>query len=78
MNLDSLYAITARPPKQVGTFKRDVKKVSDSGVINADSHEAPQSQLPPESLDTAELSKKNSPDESNKAQHNSKRIDIEI
>ncbi|WP_153914477.1 hypothetical protein [Shewanella sp. TC10] len=48
MSLDSIYAITARPPRQVDGVKRNVKKVSDSDSISADSHEAPQSQLPPE------------------------------
>ncbi|MDO6618519.1 hypothetical protein Q4557_10245 [Shewanella sp. 5_MG-2023] len=50
MNLDILYAVTARPPRQVTTPKKEVKKVTDSAVISADSHEAPQAQLPPAPL----------------------------
>ncbi len=46
MSLDSIYAIVARPPRQVDGVKRKVNKVGNSDSIAADSHEDPQSQLP--------------------------------
>ncbi|WP_144212202.1 hypothetical protein [Shewanella donghaensis] len=81
MSLDSLYAITARPPKQVGTFKRDVKKVSDSQLISADSHEAPQSQVPPKQVSTKQITQNDSTNSATKDLHDEdqgQHIDIEI
>ncbi len=80
MSLDTIYAITATPPKQVGSFKRDVKKVSNSNALDADSHEAPQSQLPPNtSIPNAAISRPNTnqaqpADTKSPARH----IDIEV
>ncbi len=45
--LDSLYAMLARPVKQVVKRKRVVEQTEHTDPIHADSHEAPQSQLPP-------------------------------
>ena len=47
MSLDSIYSILATPVRLVSTHKRIVKQVDVGSEINADSHEAPQSQLPP-------------------------------
>ncbi|MDO6774365.1 MULTISPECIES: hypothetical protein [unclassified Shewanella] len=81
MNLDILYAVTARPPRQVTTPKKEVKKVTDSAVISADSHEAPQTQLPPAPLTRKQLAQTNNTDDANPATNddtNFKHIDIEI
>ncbi|MCE9786532.1 hypothetical protein [Shewanella chilikensis] len=48
MGLDSIYAMLARPVKAVFQPKREVEQVKTSSAIAPDSHEAPQSQLPPE------------------------------
>jgi hypothetical protein len=45
--LDSLYAMLARPVVQVDKRKRIVQQTENIDNIHADSHEAPQSQLPP-------------------------------
>ena len=45
--LDSLYAMLARPVVQVEKRKRVVEQTENIDNIHADSHEAPQSQLPP-------------------------------
>ncbi|QYJ85816.1 hypothetical protein K0I73_16880 [Shewanella mesophila] len=45
--LDSLYAMLARPVVKVDKRKRVVEQTEDIDSIHADSHEAPQSQLPP-------------------------------
>lgn len=45
--LDSLYAMLARPVVQVDKRKRVVEQTEDIDSIHSDSHEAPQSQLPP-------------------------------
>ncbi|QDE29596.1 MULTISPECIES: hypothetical protein [Shewanella] len=47
MSIDSIYAMLARPVQAVSEHKRIVKQVSNVSPISADSHEAPQSQLPP-------------------------------
>lgn len=47
MGLDSIYAMLARPVQALSTRKRNVNKVSLTDAIHPDSHEAPQSQLPP-------------------------------
>ena len=47
MSIDSIYAMLARPVQAVSEYKRIVKQVSNVSPISADSHEAPQSQLPP-------------------------------
>ncbi|MEL4282650.1 MULTISPECIES: hypothetical protein [Shewanella] len=45
--LDSLYAMLAQPAKPVFTPKRVVDQVSGATANAPDSHETPQSQLPP-------------------------------
>ncbi|MCG9713781.1 hypothetical protein L1D32_11275 [Shewanella insulae] len=45
--LDSLYAMLARPVQRVVKRKRVVDQTEHIDPIHADSHEAPQSQLPP-------------------------------
>lgn len=45
--LDSLYAMLAQPVKSVLTPKRIVDQVSSATANAPDSHETPQSQLPP-------------------------------
>ncbi|QYJ82100.1 MULTISPECIES: hypothetical protein [Shewanella] len=45
--LDSLYAMLARPVQRAITRKRVVDQTEHIDAIHADSHEAPQSQLPP-------------------------------
>ncbi|MGI2104166.1 hypothetical protein ACRN9A_03225 [Shewanella frigidimarina] len=47
MSIDSIYAMLARPVQAVSERKRIVEQVKQVSAINADSHEAPQSQLPP-------------------------------
>ena len=47
MSIDSIYAMLARPVQAVSEHKRIVKQVSSVSPISADSHETPQSQLPP-------------------------------
>ncbi|QIR15852.1 hypothetical protein [Shewanella aestuarii] len=47
MSLDSIYSMLATPIRLVSTNKRNVKQVDVCSAINPDSHEAPQSQLPP-------------------------------
>lgn len=85
MSLDSIYAIVARPPRQVDGVKRNVKKVSDSDSISADSHEAPQSQLPPDTKlvpkdhNTRQTSQASqTPAQEPKIQSSIKHIDIEV
>ncbi|WP_394130676.1 hypothetical protein [Shewanella maritima] len=45
--LDSIYAMLATPKRIKIDKKRRVEQVNVGAAINADSHEAPQSQLPP-------------------------------
>ncbi|ABE53638.1 conserved hypothetical protein [Shewanella denitrificans OS217] len=47
MGLDSIYAMLARPVQALYNRKRNVNKVSLTDDIHPDSHESPQSQLPP-------------------------------
>jgi hypothetical protein len=47
MSIDSIYAMLARPVQAVRERKRIVEQVKNASAISADSHEAPQSQLPP-------------------------------
>ena len=47
VDLDSLYAMLARPIQQVVKRKRVVEQTEHTDPIHSDSHEAPQSQLPP-------------------------------
>ncbi|AZG71777.1 hypothetical protein [Shewanella livingstonensis] len=47
MSIDSIYAMLARPVQAVSERKRIVEQVKKASAISADSHEAPQSQLPP-------------------------------
>lgn len=47
ISLDSVYAMLARPALAKVKPKLQVKKIDNSARIAADSHEAPQSQLPP-------------------------------
>ncbi|MGE6650514.1 hypothetical protein ACQKE0_14680 [Shewanella colwelliana] len=47
VGLDSLYAMLARPVRQVTQRKRMVEQTEHIEGVHADSHEAPQSQLPP-------------------------------
>ncbi|MGI2171780.1 hypothetical protein ACROAE_16580 [Shewanella sp. MF05960] len=47
MSIDSIYAMLARPVRAVSERRRIVEQVRGSSAISADSHEAPQSQLPP-------------------------------
>ena len=55
MGLDSLYAMLARPVKAVLEPKRVVEQVQTSHELAPDSHESPQSQLPPK-VDTKQQS----------------------
>ncbi|MBW8185741.1 hypothetical protein [Shewanella nanhaiensis] len=47
IGLDSLYAMLARPVQASVKRKRIVEETENSAGIAEDSHEAPQSQLPP-------------------------------
>lgn len=47
MGLDSIYAMTAVPARATLEKKRVVEQVKKSDAIHPDSHETPQSQLPP-------------------------------
>ncbi|WP_110457564.1 hypothetical protein [Shewanella algidipiscicola] len=47
ISLDSVYAMLARPVVQITKRKRIVEQTENIEAIHADSHEAPQSQLPP-------------------------------
>lgn len=47
MSIDSIYAMLARPVRAVSERRRIVEQVKNTSALNADSHEAPQSQLPP-------------------------------
>lgn len=47
MSIDSIYAMLARPVRAVSEHRRVVEQVNKTSAINADSHETPQSQLPP-------------------------------
>ncbi|NMH66380.1 hypothetical protein [Shewanella salipaludis] len=47
ISLDSMYAMLARPVRSVFRPKRTVEPVAAATKIATDSHEAPQSQLPP-------------------------------
>ncbi|GIU33254.1 hypothetical protein L2719_09255 [Shewanella schlegeliana] len=47
ISLDSVYAMLARPVSPKVKSKKKVKKIDNSAQIAADSHESPQSQLPP-------------------------------
>ncbi|NRD75863.1 hypothetical protein HQQ94_22145 [Shewanella sp. VB17] len=47
IGLDSLYAMLARPVRARIKRKRIVEKTENSTEIAEDSHESPQSQLPP-------------------------------
>ncbi|QYJ75746.1 MULTISPECIES: hypothetical protein [Shewanella] len=46
--LDSIYAMLARPVKATLERSRRVKQLDNDTAIDKDSHEAPQSQLPPD------------------------------
>ncbi|MCL2919982.1 hypothetical protein [Shewanella litorisediminis] len=46
--LDSIYAMLARPVKATMERRRRVKELDNDTAIDKDSHEAPQSQLPPD------------------------------
>ena len=48
IGLDSLYAMLARPVQASIKRKRIVEETENSSGITEDSHEAPQSQLPPD------------------------------
>ena len=48
IGLDSLYAMLARPIQASIKRKRIVEETENSSGITEDSHEAPQSQLPPD------------------------------
>lgn len=48
IGLDSLYAMLARPVQASIKRKRIVEEAENSSGITADSHESPQSQLPPD------------------------------
>jgi hypothetical protein len=50
--LDSLYAMLARPATASIKLKRKVVQASHSTEMAEDSHEAPQSQLPPKIINT--------------------------
>ncbi|MCL1050839.1 hypothetical protein L2755_14570 [Shewanella abyssi] len=47
ISLDSVYAMLARPPVREIKQKNGVKPVDNSAAIAADSHEQPQTKLPP-------------------------------
>lgn len=47
MSIDSIYAMLARPVRAVSERRRIVEQVRSTSAISPDSHEAPQSQLPP-------------------------------
>ncbi|WP_028771842.1 hypothetical protein [Shewanella waksmanii] len=47
VGLDALYSILAKPVQTQLRKKRIVEQTDDTAGISADSHEAPQSQLPP-------------------------------
>ena len=47
MNLDSIYSMLATPVRLISNRKRIIDRVDVTSEIAADSHEAPQSQLPP-------------------------------
>lgn len=47
MGLDSIYAMTAVPARSALEKKRIVEQVKKGDAIHSDSHETPQSQLPP-------------------------------
>ncbi|PKG75687.1 hypothetical protein CXF83_01465 [Shewanella sp. Choline-02u-19] len=63
ISLDSVYAMLARPPLREIKQKNGVKPVDNSAAIAADSHEQPQSQLPPnlERRQSREERRKNPP-----------------
>ncbi|MCG9730725.1 hypothetical protein L1D44_12860 [Shewanella sp. Isolate13] len=47
ISLDSVYAMLARPVSPKVKTKKQIKKIDNTAQIAADSHEPPQSQLPP-------------------------------
>ncbi|QSX41156.1 hypothetical protein [Shewanella cyperi] len=47
VGLDSIYAMLAKPVQAIRENKRVVEQLDKDTAIAADSHEAPQSQLPP-------------------------------
>ena len=47
ISLDSVYAMLAKPVLSKLKTKEKVKRIDNSAAISADSHEPPQSQLPP-------------------------------
>lgn len=47
LSLDSLYAMLAKPIQAQIKTKNKVKRLESSAAMTADSHEDPQSQLPP-------------------------------
>ena len=47
ISLDSVYAMLAKPATSKIKSKQQVNKVDNGAAIAADSHEAPQAQLPP-------------------------------
>ncbi|WP_372872366.1 hypothetical protein [Shewanella sp.] len=86
--LDSIYAMLAAPVKATLERRRRVKQLDNDTAIDKDSHEAPQSQLPPQksaSAATASDEKENRPRESvntpaveRRARRSGSRIDIEV
>ncbi len=68
MGLDSIYAMTAVPARAAIENKRIVEQVKKGDAIHSDSHEAPQSQLPPktESKKPRKGERRKNNDEANK------------
>lgn len=61
MSIDSIYAMLARPVQAVSERKRIVENVKHTSAISADSHEAPQSQLPPNIAHKVPIQRKEAP-----------------
>lgn len=86
--LDSIYAMLAAPVKATLERRRRVKQLDNDTAIDKDSHEAPQSQLPPQtstSANSAAEEKENRPRESvnkpaveRRARRSGSHIDIEV
>ncbi|ABV89131.1 hypothetical protein [Shewanella pealeana] len=69
ISLDSVYAMLAKPVTSKLKSKQQVKKIDNSAAITADSHEAPQAQLPPH------LERRTSTDDRRKNQKIAYRLD---
>ncbi|MGX9461027.1 hypothetical protein ACWXWU_07235 [Shewanella sp. A14] len=67
MSIDSIYAMLARPVKAVSERKRIVEQVKNVSAISADSHEAPQSQLPPSHLHKTPILRQETPRQERRA-----------